>query len=446
MSNTTPAELQGILRSDFTAFVEKTFQWVSPNDAFEHATHIDLIATRVAEARHRRLRLIVNLPPRSLKSIIVSVALPAWLLGHNPKLRIIVVSYADALGGEHARACRLVMRSPWYRALFPRTRIAKDSELDLVTTARGQRITTSIGGTLTGRGGHLMIIDDPMKAADAESELARAKVKDWFNGTAFSRLDDKEAGSFIVVMQRLHQDDLSGHLLEGGDFEHLRLPAIATEPERIEIRPGVFHVREEGAPLTPARESLATLQVLKQRLGSHNWAAQYQQDPAPPEGNLFKPEWIPRAEPAPWFVFPHRVQSWDIAAKVGAGNDYSVCLTFGIHENHYFLLDVHRGRWEFPELRKQVLEQHKTWSPREILVEDASSGQALLQVLQRETRLNAIGIKPQLDKYTRAAQQSAAVEAGRLVLPREQTWLAEFQRELFGFPSAKHDDQVDALV
>ena len=192
-----------------------------------------------------------------MKSICASVALPAFLLGHDPTRRIICVSYAENLARKHANDFRAVMRSSLYRQLFPGTRIsaAKDTELEVTTTARGFRYATSTGGTLTGRGGNLLILDDPMKPQDAMSETARESLKQWYANTLLTRLDNKATDGIIVVMQRLHVDDLVGHLLEQDGWETLILPAIAEVERDIPVGPDRFHHRRAGELLHPERES-----------------------------------------------------------------------------------------------------------------------------------------------------------------------------------------------
>jgi hypothetical protein len=235
-------------------------------------------------------RLIITVPPRSLKSICASVCLPAFALGHNPARRIICVSYSENLARKHANDCRALIRSGLYRTLFPGTRISpsKDTETEVMTSARGSRLTTSVGGTLTGRGGDLLIIDDPLKPQDAQSESAREALKQWYSNTLLSRLDNKSEGSIIVVMQRLHPDDLVGHLLDQGGWRHLNLPAIAEKEMEVALSPTRTHRRQIGDLLHPTRESQTALDELKASMGSVEFAAQYQQAPIPIGGNLIK--------------------------------------------------------------------------------------------------------------------------------------------------------------
>src|SRR6266536_5942571 len=209
--------LAALLRTDLRYFIRKVFATVSPGECYMHNWHIEAIVYRLMLIYFKHnLRLLINQPPRSLKSICVSVAYVAWLLGHDPSRRVIVVSYANELAAELHRQFRMVIDAPWYRALFAAMQPARDNGTELVTTAGGSRYATSVSGTLTGRGADLIIIDDPLKAEEAMSETARRRVIDWYAGTLVSRLNDKENGPIVVVMQRLHEMDLAGHLLGQG--------------------------------------------------------------------------------------------------------------------------------------------------------------------------------------------------------------------------------------
>lgn len=323
----------------------------------------------------------------------------------------------------------------------------KNTESEIATTRRGFRLATSIGGTLTGRGGDILIIDDPLKPAEAVSEAERTRVNEWYDTTLLSRLDDKAHGLVILVMQRLHAGDLTDHLLAKGGFELLSLPAIAEEDERIAIGPDQYQERRAGEALHPERESIETLMALKKSIGSLVFASQYLQSPIPREGHVFKRAFLKRYTRAPArAAFEQVVISWDTAAKVGQGHDYSVGTVWGIKGRDFYLLDVERGRWTFPALERVVIESADRWHAHAILIEDANSGMALIQSLEQQTRLNVIAIKPRLEKLARASQQSATIEAGRVFIPAEASWLAAFEGELLGFPNARHDDQVDSVV
>lgn len=231
-------------------------------------------------------RLLITLPPRSMKSIAVTIAQTASLLGRNPKMRIITASYSDALSAKFSNDTRRVMQSAWYRRAFPGTVLQRVSEGELTTTVGGSRLATSVGGTLTGRGADLVIVDDPHKAEEASSQAALTRARDWFDGTLLSRLDDRERGRLIVVMQRLHVDDLAGHLLAQGGWHHLNLRAIAEDGEVVPLGPGRHHVRKAGEVLQKGRDTVEGFEPLKRQMGSTLFSAQFQQAPIPPGGHM----------------------------------------------------------------------------------------------------------------------------------------------------------------
>jgi hypothetical protein len=229
--------LLAALRHDLGTFTAQVFKTVSPGDVYHHNWHIDAAnyqLLRIHNGQNRRL--IINQPPRSMKSICASVAFVAWSIGHDPRARFACVSYSHELGVLLARQFRTVVTSGWYRALFPHVRFTKHTETECVTTAGGGRFAVPFGGSFTGRGADIIIIDDPMKADDAQSEKARRAVTDSFVNTLLSRINDKRTGALILVMQRLHEDDLAGCLLRERGWYHLNLPAIAEEDEAIAHR------------------------------------------------------------------------------------------------------------------------------------------------------------------------------------------------------------------
>ena len=283
-----------LLKADFPTFIGKTLSTVDPAATYQPNWHINVIAEYLEAIRRKEInRLIINLPPRSLKSVCVSVAWPAWLLGHYPQSRIIAASYAASLSIKHSLDCRQIIESSWYKHIFPHTILARDQneKHKFMTTKRGSRFATSVGGTATGEGGNTLIIDDPMNAGQAMNAGFRAHVKRWYDSTFSTRLDDKEKGAIVLVMQRLHMDDLTAHLLEKGGFTHLNLPAVAQAQELINFG-RVKHTRDIGELLHPARENFALIERAKRELGSSAFAAQYQQQPISDEGALVKLHWF----------------------------------------------------------------------------------------------------------------------------------------------------------
>lgn len=217
----TPAPhlvLQALLRDDFRFFIQKVFQTLHPGVEYHHNWHIDTVVhalSCVDSGAYKRL--LITQPPRSLKSIITSVAWPAWRLGRDPSHSFLCISYSQDLATELSEKFRRVVEAPWYNDLFPRTRFTKLTQTDAQTDKGGRRFSTSIGGTLTGRGADTIIIDDPLKADEAASDTARKNVIDWFAGTLQSRLNDQSKGAIVVVMQRLHEEDLAGYILGKGE-------------------------------------------------------------------------------------------------------------------------------------------------------------------------------------------------------------------------------------
>lgn len=436
-----------LLRSRLAAFVEKTFHTVDPGTSYLHNWHIDLIGEYLEACTRREIkRLIINVPPRSLKSVCVSVSWPAWLLGHNPSERIIAASYSASLSKKHNIDCRLVLQSPWYRRVFPRTMLAPDQneKHKFDTTARGMRFATSVNGTVTGDGGNFLIVDDPHNPQQALSPVERQQALTWFDQTFSSRLNDKNNGVIVVVMQRLHTDDLTGHLLAKGGWEHLCLPAVAETRTVIDFG-RVKRVREQGELLHATREGHEAIERAKSDLGSYAFAGQYQQRPAPADGGIYKASWFQRYA-SPQEEYEMVVQSWDTAIKGHTGADPSCCTTWGIRKDGFDLLSVMVRRLEYPDLKAAVVKQGLDWQPHAILIEDKASGQQLLQDLKRESALPLIGITPEKDKVTRASAESATIEAGKVALPTSAPWLTDYEMEMLTFPNAPHDDQVDSTT
>ena len=390
------------------------------------------------------------MPPRSLKSISASVAFPAFVHGHDPAKEIISVTYAQELSVKHQNDYRQVVSSDWYRDLFPGTLIdrRKDSESEVGLTGHGSRLATSIGGTLTGRGADIIIIDDPLKTIDAYSESKRQAVNDWYRSTLASRLNNKRTGAIVIVTQRVHVHDLVGQVLEtaGEEWVVLNLPAIAVEEEQIPIARERIYRRPANEVLHPAREPLEVLDRLRRDLGSDAFEAQYQQSPAPPGGAMFKRRWLKRYANAP---SPNDedviIQSWDTASKIGPANDWSVCTTWLIRGGWYYLIDLLRERLDYPRLKAAAFGLAHTHSPRIVLIEDAGVGTGLIAELQG-MGINVSSVPAIASKQARAAIQSGKFEGGRVWFPERAAWLSDLENELFSFPGSHHDDQVDSIV
>ena len=450
MMQTNSPGIYELLAQDFVGFAELAFRHLNPTTDYAHNWHIDVIAEKLEDCRRGDTRrLIINMPPRQLKSHLVSVAYTAWALGHDPSLQIICVSYGQDLSEKLARDAREIMQSSWYKRIFPtRLSATKQAVAEFVTTRQGMRLATSVGGVLTGRGADLIILDDPLKPEDAMSTTQRKASNEWYDNTLYSRLNNKQNGTIIIVMQRLHEDDLVGHVLEKEPWEHLALAAIAETDEghRYKTPLGPQRtIRRTGEALHPEREPVSTLARIRRSLGEYNFASQYQQNPVPVEGALVKASWFKTydADTLP-DSFDQIIQSWDTATKASELNDYSVCVTMGVKDKNIYVLDVFRRRLEYPDLKRAVIEKANAYPSPNILIEDKSSGTQLIQELNQFGLRNVTAVTPTGDKLMRLHAQTATIENGYLLLPKETPWLTDYVRELTSFPGSKHDDQVDA--
>ena len=437
--------LQALLANNLTSFTEFAFGVVRPGITFKPNWHFEAVTHKLSQVASGEVRrLIITLPPRTLKSLCASVALPAWFLGRNPSERVVVVSYSDVLARSHANDFRQVVNHPLYQAAFPAMRLARDTDREIVTSKRGKRIATSIDGTLTGLGGNLIIIDDPLKLGDAMSEAVRNRVIEWYRSTLLSRADDKTAARIVLVMQRVHQDDLAGYLQEQGGFEVLNLPAIAQRNETYELGDGRIYNRQKGELLHPEQEPAHVLAELKREMGPIAFSAQYQQSPIPPGGTIIKRKWLTPYDDVDHQPGDRIITSWDIALSETETGDYSACVVLLQRGEVFYILEVVRGRFPFDALKRKVMEVKQRYGSSTLLIEDSPISRGLIQSL-REQSINVTVYKPDTDKRARVIAQSDLFAGGSVRFPRRAGWLEEFTAELLAFPG-RHDDQVDALT
>jgi len=351
-----------------------------------------------------------------------------------------------------ARDCRALITSPFYQSLFD-TRLSADRNAvaEFETTRGGYRLSTSVGGVVTGRGAHVIIVDDPMKADDALSDARRQAVNSWYDNTLRSRLNRQEQGAVIIIMQRLHADDLVAHLQRTETWDVLSFPAMAEKDERYELMTPygrrLIH-RKVGEVLHPALLSAPALDNLRHTMTEYNFAAQYQQDPQPPSGLIVRRSWLKfYSEKDKPDAFDQIVQSWDTANKVTELSDYSVCTTWGVKGPRMYLLDVFRRKLEFPELKRTVRELAAFWRANVVLVEDKSSGTQLIQELRADGfALVRAAPANNDDKVMRLRAQTAKIEGHFVLFPEKAHWLDAYLLELTTFPNSKNDDQVDSTV
>ena len=393
-------------------------------------------------------RLVITIPPRHLKSIATAVAYPAYLLGHDPGCKILVASYSLDLARKHSDDFRTILESDWYCRLFPQTRITPRGTRgeEIRTTSGGVRKAVSTGGAVTGFGADYVIVDDLLKAQDAASDTERERAKTYLDGSLLTRLNNPERGRIIAIQQRLHEDDPAGYLLSKGVYRHLNLPAIAEEDEAIATGPGTLHQREKGSALFPQRFDLGVLERLRREMGTAAFTMQFQQNPISPEGSQLRWEWFGTYDECPdraWFQLV--VISWDAGMSADPKSDYSVATIWGFRENRWYLLSVFRDRLDYPELKRAVMHLGEDWKADIVLIEKAATGIPLLQECHPRMRSRFRAVIPCEDKEVRFNAACAPIEAGRVLLPREAPWLADFRREMMGFPRTKHDDQADSV-
>jgi predicted phage terminase large subunit-like protein len=407
---------------------------------FELPSHLRILVQALERVENRELdRVIISMPPRHGKSMTTSQLFPAWYLGRNPSKSIIASSYGQELASDFGRRVRNFVSERLHRQIFPECVIADDSDSvhRFHITAGGAYYAVGAGGPLTGRGADLLLIDDPIKSAeDARSPAFRRSLQDWFESVAYTRLEP--GGAVVIIATRWHEADLTGwllkeHLSEG--WKVISLPAIA------EVAEGW---RNKADALWPEKFPIETLSRIREAIGSAAWMSLYQQRPAPEQGAIFRREWW-RSYAGP--LECHRtIFSLDTAFKAGLSNDYSVVAVVGEAKDGFYIRHLSRGRWEFPELKRQAVALAEIWKPHAVLIEDAASGQSLIQALKAETRLPILPVRPMGDKVSRAHAVSPLIESGRVFVPAEAPWLADFIDEATSFPAAPHDDQVDAIT
>jgi len=422
-------------------------QWAG----YQPAKHHWALAKKLEDVADGKVkRLMIFMPPRHGKSMLTSEFFPAWYLGRHPDRQIIAATYAQGLADDFGRKVRNLVNSPAHSIIFPKFALAADSQAAtrFHTTDRGAYFAVGVGGPITGRGADLLLIDDPTKGReDAESPVMRQHLKDWYQSVARTRL--MPGGAIVVIQTRWHLDDLSGWLLrehshEGWDV--LCLPAIAETGDPLG--------RAESEALWPACYPAEELARIRLAVGSRDWASLYQQRPTALEGSIFKLQYWQYlklwSDDVGTLIDSLKIfkviQAWDTAFKTNQQNDYSACVTIGVAKNRYYVLNVFRGRLEFPDLKRMIQMHHGRWHAHTVLNEDAATGQSLYQELNRETRIPLVAVKADRDKVSRANSITASHEAGLIYLPDNQPWVSDFIDEISGFPNGAHDDQVDAFV
>jgi predicted phage terminase large subunit-like protein len=456
-------------------FVRQAWPIVEPSAPFVPGWHIDAIIEHLeAVTRGHIANLLVNVPPRHMKSLLVSVFWPAWEWTRWPERRWLYSSYGAQLSIRDSIKCRRLIESAWYQQHW-RHRFALTSDQN--TKGRfdndrsGYRLSTSVTGSATGEGGDRIVCDDPNNVNEVESDSVRKATNDWFDVVMSTRVNDPKTAAKVVVMQRCHEQDLSGHLLEQSGWEHLCLPAEYEGSSRSTSIGFVDRRRDHGELLWPDRFGAAEIDSLKRSLGSYAAAGQLQQRPAPAGGGIVKDHWWrywkPRGVTLPPITtrmpdgsvaqieaievpesFEMLLQSWDMAFKDLSTSDYVVGQVWAQRGADRFLLDQIRERLDFPATLGAVRRLTLKW-PRATtkLVEDKANGTAVIATLKHEIS-GLIQVNPEGGKEARAAAVSPQIEAGNVYVPHPSyvTWVNAYLAEWAAFPRGAHDDQVDATT
>lgn len=457
-------------------FIKNAWPVIEPGVEYMSNWHIDAICEYLEAVEMGQIkRLLINIPPRYMKSIGTTVMYPTWSWIKNPHKRYISLSYAHQLSVKHNLNRRDIIRSPWYQKNWG-NHFELVGDMNTKTyfknSHQGFMFSTSIGGTLTGEGGDVIIVDDPHNPKLAESEASRNAAIEFFKTTLPTRLNDKKKGAIVVVMQRLHEDDISGFVLKQGGYEHLCLPAEAHEKTIISLPiSGREIVREEGSLLWPEREGKEEIEQMKKALGSYGYAGQYDQNPSPSGGGIFKKWWwrywkFKGQDLPPVTVkmpdgsyrqieavelpdkFEDIAQSWDMAFKGGAKNDNVAGQVWGRKQANHYLLDYLLEKLSFTQSLQAIQDMTDKWpNSRRKYVEDKANGPAVINSLQQKIN-GLIPVNPDGDKEARAHSVTPMIESGNVFLPHPMIyeWVEGMIENFSKFPKAAHDDDVDAAT
>lgn len=463
-------------------YVKYSWNVLEPMNPFVDNWHVGAICEYLEAVELGQIkRLLVNMPPRMLKSMIITIDYPTWVWIKNPHLKFVGISYADSLSKEHNIKKRDLIKSHWYQQNWGDIVQLKDdvnTQKLFENTKTGTMFSTSIGGTITGKGGNRFLFDDPHNPRQAESDVERQNAVDFFRGTLQTRLNNPKEDAVIVVMQRLHEQDTSGFIL-GNDlgYEHLCLPMEFEEKTMIWLPVSKKNIElEKGTLLQSKRYDTKAIDSLKKSMGSYSYSGQYQQDPTPKGGGMFKKWWWRYWQPKGMNLPPvaqqvidkdgnkhtiyiepvqlpdtleEHAQSWDMAFKSKAENDEVACHIWAKKGVDRFLIHKDTKRRSFTESVAAVKAISDAYPlTRRKLIEDKANGPAIIDTLCKEIQ-GIIPINPGADsKETRAESVTPQIESGNVYLPHPMLypWVDEFVELCAKFPKVAHDDDVDAMA
>jgi predicted phage terminase large subunit-like protein len=444
-------------------FVQHAWPILEPVQPLEWNWHLDLICEYLVLIKNDKVRavlgkdiegVIFNVPPRTMKSLLITVMFPVWVWTTAPARRFMFVSYSERLSTQHSVLRRNVIASNWYQSHWSDVfTLARDQNLKshYENSARGAMFSTAMQATATGMGGDILIFDDPLNPGQAYSEVERESVNLRFDSTFRSRINNPQTGVKIIVMQRLDERDLTGHVLarEANRWTHVRLPA-RMEKQEVWKSPltSEVHRRKAGELLWEARLPASVLESYKTGMGSWAFHAQYLQDPAPLTGGIIQRQWVRYYRELPE-RFDFLVQSWDCTFKAAANNDFVAGQVWGRADNKYYMLPYRMyERLDFGPTKAAIKACHAKFpKAHAILIEDKANGPAIISELRQEIA-GIVAVTPEGGKLTRAHAMSPLWESGSVELPDPQMfdvpWLEDYLRNICTFPKAAHDDDVDA--
>ena len=456
--------LKEIYSRSYYAFFQDAFKLLHPGEEYDDNWHIEYLCNRlqqeyqrITERRQRTKDIIINMPFRSSKSMIVTVIFPVWCWSQNSQLKFICCSYADSLSLEHATRSRTLLQSEWFTTIYGdkfQLRSDENTKSFYTTNNFGYRKSVGTGGQITGSGSDIIILDDPQNPQKALSEVERKNTIEFYDYTLYSRLNQPNIGVRIIVMQRLHEQDLSGYLLESRpeDHEHICFPAEITAKTDTYISPKEIKKHYEDGLFWKSRFSKKQLMTYEKTLGSVQYAGQLQQLPAPEEGNIIKREWFPVIDgklverneyenPIMFYIDTAETEKQE-------GDASAICVCFK-KDNKIYITNVVEFRKEFHELLKYIpvfVTSNMYSKDSKIKVEPKTSGKSIVSQIKATTMLNIVELPaPKDDKTTRVKAVSVLIETGRVILINGN-YVEKFLDQITTFPNARHDDMVDTVV
>lgn len=427
-------------------FVKQAWSILDPGQPLIWNWHMDAICEHLEAITNNQInRLLINIPPGTSKSSLVNVYYPAWEWIKKPHLKIISSSHEQGLATRDTRKMRNIISSGWYQNKWNIELQGDQNQKTYYENEHtGFRQACAVA-SMTGRRGDRIIWDDPHSPEKAYSDAHRETALRVFRETLPTRLINPDSSAIIIVMQRIHEEDISGYILEHDlGYEHLMLPMEFDSSRKCYTSIGFEDPRKkDGELLFTQRFSREVVDRDKKAMGARAVAAQFQQEPSPAEGNIININWFNYFD----HIEPDEIyQSWDTANKDGEENDYSACITWGVKENEMYILDIFKDKMQYPDLKKAMIQQYQKWDPTQLIIEDKASGQQVLQELRRSTQLPIVAYNPgQRNKTERMFDASIDVESGRVYLKNKAHWLEEFLHEIKLFPNGKYKDTGDAF-